>query len=1097
MWIGPIPLDISCLTVPEQILVSLYHPRSYVYNLYARDMWGFVGNLSLLQAGLKGNVTTYELNMPHVVRMLEGKLMPRPTSILASMIAVSFIGPGRVPKSCLRRTFRVRRAVVLAAIRCLKAVTKHPGYADIEISEDALAQLPEDNVPVEILVAIRHEENVERAQQEADSYLNNESAGPGVAQNPLGQNVVAVEDLGNNATDNIPDVIPLQFLATIDTDLSKVSTEELLLHALANTDSSGNNEGGYAKWQAMMAARLQMRRKDFDEATRLFSTLTRADLAAAAKAEANGGKVEDPKILLLRRLIHCGGAKVMGSDHSRASYCSEIWSTMLNLNPPSLWVTINPIDLHDPIVQVLVGEQIDMDAFCTTAGPDREQPAANAAKDPYVTAQFFNILINLILKKLFGINSAGRTVNTTMGVLGRLRAYYSAVEAQGRGSLHLHMLLWLENAPSSEQMQSMLQTEEFRQRVADYVDANVRAHLDELTAEGIKEMDCEPELSWSRPPNPDSPTYKEDLTTRERRLSRSQQVHTCKKSTCLIYHPHLREWSDGTITPKCTYGYLNNWNPSVLIYGASNNDIKFIGNGFEVRAIIWYITAYQTKKQQRSFNWSALLAGALAYHFKGTDYLHDLRERNRLFIFRCLHILNRQMEQSSQQAMSYLLGFGDKFCSHWYTPPYWSSIAVEILRAWPDIKKAAAVRKTETASQGSPEQENGGSDSDSDPEDGDANQDKDKENEEVVLEALPTGALVFRSQLTDYKYHGHEFAHMSFVSFVADTWEDDYHPSGDVCNGTSSSTTRGAPRHARSQYLDGHPKSASRQRVLHAAGHNVLPNVVGPYLPQNDDPDTYPFYCASMLALLKPWRNIRELLPPGGSWANAFSTFLSSATKRERDFISGVQYYYQCKDAVTANVSTDLFDGSVDERLGNGNEVGLTLLEPTEAEKQAYIESKQNPRELLHAAEAIAIARGTGLFRSHLEHSWSFASPCAQVATREDLRKISAWREAMAHDAVSRKTRRLEVEVSLSQSEDTVMPAPVSPLSVLPQSQGSVVAEPIVEEFIQPFETQHLKPDQSRAYGIIEKHLATNLAGQSPNQLLMQIQGEGGTGKSM
>jgi hypothetical protein len=177
MWIGQIPPEIARLTVPEQILVSLYHPRCYIYKLHPRNMWGHNGDPSSLQNGLKGNVTTYELNMPDVVRMLEGKLMPRPTTILASTIAVSFIGLGYVPKNWLKQTFRVRRAVVLAAIRCLKEVTRHPGYADLEISDDELAKLPEDAVPDEILAAIRFEDDVGAAQREAESYVHNENTG--------------------------------------------------------------------------------------------------------------------------------------------------------------------------------------------------------------------------------------------------------------------------------------------------------------------------------------------------------------------------------------------------------------------------------------------------------------------------------------------------------------------------------------------------------------------------------------------------------------------------------------------------------------------------------------------------------------------------------------------------------------------------------------------------------------------------------------------------------------------------------------------------------------------------------------------------------
>ncbi|KAG9073848.1 hypothetical protein FRC06_011107, partial [Ceratobasidium sp. 370] len=115
-----------------------------------------------------------------------------------------------------------------------------------------------------------------------------------------------------------------------------------------------------------------------------------------------------------------------------------------------------------------------------------------------------------------------------------------------------------------------------------------------------------------------------------------------------------------------------------------------------------------------------------------------------------------------------------------------------------------------------------------------------------------------------------------------------------------------------------------------------------------------------------PWQNIQDLLPPGESWDSIFAAFMSSATNRERDFISGAQYYYQCKDvatnqlnrklSVTANISTDGFDGGVDQSLGDGNEARPTLPEPTEAKMQEYIDSKGNLRKLLHRAEAVAIA---------------------------------------------------------------------------------------------------------------------------------------------
>ncbi|KAG1866095.1 hypothetical protein F4604DRAFT_1585958 [Suillus subluteus] len=66
----------------------------------------------------------------------------------------------------------------------------------------------------------------------------------------------------------------------------------------------------------------------------------------------------------------------------------------------------------------------------------------------------------------------------------------------------------------------------------------------------------------------------------------------------------------------------------------------------------------------------------------------------------------------------------------------------------------------------------------------------------------------------------------------------------------------GRPRNARVQYLSTHPKYGVRQRIICSQGHNTLPNFIGRYFPRQDDPDIYDFYCASMLLLLKPWRDI-------------------------------------------------------------------------------------------------------------------------------------------------------------------------------------------------------------------------------------------------
>ncbi|KAG1830512.1 hypothetical protein EV424DRAFT_1273811, partial [Suillus variegatus] len=75
-----------------------------------------------------------------------------------------------------------------------------------------------------------------------------------------------------------------------------------------------------------------------------------------------------------------------------------------------------------------------------------------------------------------------------------------------------------------------------------------------------------------------------------------------------------------------------------------------------------------------------------------------------------------------------------------------------------------------------------------------------------------------------------------------------------------------------------------------------LPNFIGRYFPRQDDPEIYPFYCASMLLLLKPWRNVAtDLKSPEQTWQSAFEKFHLTASQSIQHIVSGIQYFYQYK----------------------------------------------------------------------------------------------------------------------------------------------------------------------------------------------------------
>ncbi|TFK88570.1 hypothetical protein K466DRAFT_488611, partial [Polyporus arcularius HHB13444] len=741
-----------------------------------------------LQRGMRGTVSTYELDAQGVADMVDGGLLPRPPSVLASVISVTFMGVGALPKQWLRTTFRVRRPVVAAALRTLQRVHGH--YRAVTISEERLRALPEDDVPEELLGVIRQSPDADSAFQEHAGYVPDDDDDDGDGESGRVPSSGAEEPV----TDQGPDVIPLHISGSIDTDMSKMTANEVMLWGLQNLWRD-NGEGGYSvrhgrqpvsdfgrppraaaraddgatappppnfferafpclfpfgvggiegvqavqlslgehvQWalqyhdrrfrthesfpfvafgiqqrrQALGAARIQMKRRTFDQEVAILSSITTAALRRATEQEANNQPVTDPAILLLKRLVHGAAGRVQGTDAGRYKIRAQIWSTCLAFGPPSLWITINPTDIHDPVAQIFAGADINLDDFLAAIGPNADERAKAIADDPYAAARFFHFMVDTICETLFQIRVTSYTVKTSMGVLGRAAAYVGAVESQGRGTLHLHMLIWLQDTPRSEQLPEMLRTEEFRARVVSYIAANLRAYLPGLeSAQSVKGIPREKGIAYSRPPHPDSPDYEQEASRFELRLARATQVHTCKIGRCLRYDKKgslsckrrapFEASDEDYVTPegrwgqKRLYRYMNGWIPSVLLHARCNNDGKLLTNGSDTKNITFYVSSYAGKKQAKNHNLSAVIADGFAYHEEHpkAEYVANLREQHRLLLFRLVNAINREQELAGPMVVSYLMGWKDVKTSHNYSPLYWSSFVSVLYRAHPTLSR--------------------------------------------------------------------------------------------------------------------------------------------------------------------------------------------------------------------------------------------------------------------------------------------------------------------------------------------------------------------------------------------------------------------------
>lgn len=327
----------------------------------------------------------------------------------------------------------------------------------------------------------------------------------------------------------------------------------------------------------------------------------------------------------------------------------------------------------------------------------------NIAGDPFAAAEFFHLTIRAILEEAFGItaNRQGKIVRKP-GIVGVVNAYIGTVEAQVRGSLHLHILFWIEGAPSAEAMRNALQTPEFRKKVTTYLKHTIRADIKGTTGDTVLQMKKQSSLGYSRPVDPREDNYEIRCHEAEAAIARAVQVHTCHVNTCIRtkngrlvckrrapWPIATEEWihPSGEWGPRRVFGRMNAWNPPLLQITRSNQDMKIVTNGHQTKDITFYITMYIAKKQNQASNVSALLAKSLAFQKKMNAMEDGARDINKRMIQQCVNTLSRQQELSRSEVVSYLMGWGDRFISHNFVPIYWDEVAGALRRTFPGLEK--------------------------------------------------------------------------------------------------------------------------------------------------------------------------------------------------------------------------------------------------------------------------------------------------------------------------------------------------------------------------------------------------------------------------
>ena len=188
MWIGQTPHELAYLTLPERILIAKFFPAAYVIKLYPKKKGAHYWDKRQMYSGLRGNVSTYQLDQAQITSMIDGSIMPQPANILAATIGITFVGPKNLPERCLPDLFRVRRTRVKRALEWLKE--HNPLFENITISDSRLSELPEDDIPFELMSTTKLSTDVNMLYTEQDGYVPSQETDDGDADDGKNKAIV-------------------------------------------------------------------------------------------------------------------------------------------------------------------------------------------------------------------------------------------------------------------------------------------------------------------------------------------------------------------------------------------------------------------------------------------------------------------------------------------------------------------------------------------------------------------------------------------------------------------------------------------------------------------------------------------------------------------------------------------------------------------------------------------------------------------------------------------------------------------------------------------------------------------------------------------
>ena len=168
------------------------------------------------------------------------------------------------------------------------------------------------------------------------------------------------------------------------------------------------------------------------------------------------------------------GSAAPFSQFSKRKNKLELKSMIVQMGSPLFYLTLTPNDTRHFLSYLFCLKDPSTFNFESNDMTDEKFRGIQNSSSPVSLAEFFNTIVATIITCMFGDGNKNKD-----GIFGKLRAYYGMVETQGRGTLHIHILLWIGGSSSPLVLYEKLCNDaEFKKALLVYLESVV--HNDNL-----------------------------------------------------------------------------------------------------------------------------------------------------------------------------------------------------------------------------------------------------------------------------------------------------------------------------------------------------------------------------------------------------------------------------------------------------------------------------------------------------------------------------------------------------------------------------------------------------------------------------------------